>query len=349
VARLWAERFGLGALLDRAPHALSAGEQQRVLLAAALAIEPDLLIADEPAAHLDPRSRTRALDLVAAEVARGMAVAWITQEPAEVEWASRRIAIGAADSPPSFLPADEMRSPAFRRTEPAPSHGVRVRVDPGGLRISVESPIEFEIDGPGVWVLRGANGSGKTSLLEHLAGLVVLPEVQVSGAPAGGLPPILAPQYADRHVFEDRVRDEVLYGARRREGDLRAIEADLATWLSLLGRTAELLERRTWELSAGDRRLVSVLAALATPASWILLDEPTCGLDAERRIGMAQIVREVARRAPTVVATQDRAWDMTLGGREVLIGSEPSDPGEESPKNAKSQQKNGLTRPCNTT
>lgn len=55
VAEAWAARVGVAALLDRAPHALSAGEQKRVALAAILAIEPELVLLDEPTANLDPR------------------------------------------------------------------------------------------------------------------------------------------------------------------------------------------------------------------------------------------------------------------------------------------------------
>src|SRR6185295_17372994 len=93
-----AAALGLEGDLRRDPRTLSAGRQQLVLLAAALACEPDLLVADEPGAHLDSATRGLVLDALRQECTRGLAVLWATQEEAERRAASRPVRMVRTES-----------------------------------------------------------------------------------------------------------------------------------------------------------------------------------------------------------------------------------------------------------
>jgi cobalt/nickel transport system ATP-binding protein len=61
----WAERFDVTRFLDRPPFELSGGEKKRVALAAVMAIDPKVLLLDEPTANLDPASAGRLVDFLA--------------------------------------------------------------------------------------------------------------------------------------------------------------------------------------------------------------------------------------------------------------------------------------------
>ncbi len=77
----WLARFGVGALADRKPATLSGGEAQRVALARAFAVEPRLLLLDEPFSSLDAASRAALLpDLAKALAASGAAAVLVTHD-----------------------------------------------------------------------------------------------------------------------------------------------------------------------------------------------------------------------------------------------------------------------------
>ncbi len=58
------DRVGMSEHADRSPHQLSAGERRRVAVATVLAMEPEVLVLDEPSSHLDPRGRRQLADLL---------------------------------------------------------------------------------------------------------------------------------------------------------------------------------------------------------------------------------------------------------------------------------------------
>jgi oligopeptide/dipeptide ABC transporter ATP-binding protein len=83
-----------GAYLNRYPFELSGGQRQRVVIAAALALEPSLLIADEPVSMLDVSIRADILNLLSALARQqGIAVVMITHDLSTVAAYADRIAV----------------------------------------------------------------------------------------------------------------------------------------------------------------------------------------------------------------------------------------------------------------
>lgn len=97
-ARMLLERFGVAHRADALPHELSGGEAQRVAIARALAMEPPVLLMDEPTASLDVDRRTELLAVLRELAADGRAVVVATHDADVAGCASRviRMAAGAA-------------------------------------------------------------------------------------------------------------------------------------------------------------------------------------------------------------------------------------------------------------
>jgi tungstate transport system ATP-binding protein len=83
--------LGMADAAGRAAHELSIGQQQRVALARAWALEPDLLLLDEPTASLDPAAARGVEALVAEIAARGVAVAMTSHDLGQVRRLARRV------------------------------------------------------------------------------------------------------------------------------------------------------------------------------------------------------------------------------------------------------------------
>jgi NitT/TauT family transport system ATP-binding protein len=118
-ARRWLERLGLGEFLDAYPDTLSGGMRQRVSIARALAVEPEILLMDEPFAALDAQLRTILQDeLLAIWQADRRTVVFVTHSLEEAILLGDRVVVMSArpgrvvaDVPVAF---DRPRSPALR-------------------------------------------------------------------------------------------------------------------------------------------------------------------------------------------------------------------------------------------
>ena len=111
---------GLGSLGGRWPHQLSGGQRQRVALARALAIDPDLLLMDEPFSALDSFTRESLQDeLQRIQVATGKTVLFVTHDIDEAVYLADRVIVLAGAPGRLVATLDVEVARPRRRNDPA--------------------------------------------------------------------------------------------------------------------------------------------------------------------------------------------------------------------------------------
>lgn len=150
----------------------------------------------------------------------------------------------------------------------------------------------------------GANGTGKSTLLRLLAGLLEPTEGQIRIGNGNDPTVGLAPERPADGLFAASVREEVAFFPRNRDLDVASRVADA---LSALG-IDHLADRTPQTLSEGQKRLVTVASVLSGAPDVVALDEPTSGLDAESWTTLGARLAELPGTILFVTHDTDFAW-----------------------------------------
>ncbi len=194
-----------------------------------------------------------------------------------------------------------------------------------GQRVALSIPAMLIGKGERV-ALMGPNGSGKTSLLKLMDGLIgpsegrVLLEGKTVVKPAPARPrSVYLHQYP--YLLSGTVAYNVGFGCRALGMDAREIRRRAEEAIALLG--LEGMEGRTNRaLSGGEDQRVALARAMATGAEILLLDEPSASADTASVALIAEAIRRCSEAGTTVVfSTHDEDFTRALEGRRVRLNA----------------------------
>ena len=333
---------------DRSTAALSGGEKQRLAIAGALALRPQLLLLDEPTANLDPLGARSVRDTLAD--LEGLTLVLVEHRVDQaVPLVERVIVIEAgggvvADGAPREVFAREGRRLAELGVwVPGPTPAAPARRTTFGPEVARADGVAFRYPGSDAWALDGVDasaragealaitgptGSGKSTLALLIAGLlrpargrVALADAEPWSLPARRLVTRVGTVFQDpeHQVVTGRVDSELMVGplrAGRYAPDARRIASDLLERLHL----SHLAAANPFTLSGGEQRRLSVATALATAPPVLVLDEPTFGQD---RRTYAELVALLAAHCDgggaTLFATHDEDLVTSLADRTLRL------------------------------
>ena len=138
----------------------------------------------------------------------------------------------------------------------------------------------------------GHTGSGKSTLIQHLNGLLKPTSGQVlfQGTDIWSDPKItrqtrfrvgLVFQYPEYQLFEETVYKDISFGPQNMGLDQKEVDRRVRAAAYFVGLRDDQLEKSPFELSGGQKRRVAIAGVIAMEPEVLILDEPTAGLDPE--------------------------------------------------------------------
>lgn len=203
-------------------------------------------------------------------------------------------------------------------------HGVKVSY--GGIH--AVKGIDLEIHSGELVTLIGANGSGKTTTMKAIAGLLKPIEGEIKFQ--GELSPdqahlllskglALVPE--GRGVFARMtVLENLQMGAYLRDDP--QIESDLAQMFVYFPRLKERMDQLAGTLSGGEQQMVAIARALMSKPKLLLLDEPSMGLSPIMVQTIFSVIRDVAKQGMTILLVEQNArLALSVANRAYVMDS----------------------------
>lgn len=191
--------------------------------------------------------------------------------------------------------------------------------------ISIEIP-----DGDFAAVI-GHTGSGKSTLIQHLNGLIkpTSGKIYINGIditePKLKLKDIrqkvgLVFQYPENQLFEETVYKDIAFGPKNMGLSEEEIKDRVYEAAELVNIDEELLEKSPFDLSGGQKRRVAIAGVLSMHPEILILDEPTAGLDPKGRDSLLNVLSELHEKlSMTVILVSHSMEDVARVAQHVIV------------------------------
>ena len=208
------------------------------------------------------------------------------------------------------------------------------------------SDVSLTIEDGSYTALIGHTGSGKSTILQLLNGLLVPSQGSVrvfdtlitSTSKNKDIRQIrkqvgLVFQFAENQIFEETVLKDVAFGPQNFGVSEEDAEQIAREKLALVGIAESLFDRSPFELSGGQMRRVAIAGILAMEPAILVLDEPTAGLDPLGRKELMNLFKKLHQSGMTIVLVTHLMDDVAEYANQVYVmekgrlvkGGKPSD------------------------
>ena len=177
----------------------------------------------------------------------------------------------------------------------------------------------------------GHTGSGKSTLVQHLNGLLrpTSGRVLLEGRDIWEDPQKIRAvrfrvgmvfQYPEHQLFEDTCYKDIAFGPKNMGLSEEEIDKRVRQAAAFVGLREELLEKSPFELSGGEKRRAAIAGVMAMEPEVLILDEPTAGLDPKGRDTILEQIRVYQeQRGTTVLLVSHSMEDIARVAKRVLV------------------------------
>lgn len=177
----------------------------------------------------------------------------------------------------------------------------------------------------------GHTGSGKSTLMQHLNGLLkpTSGEVILDGKDIWSDKKLtrqsrfrvgLVFQYPEYQLFEETVYQDIAFGPKNMGLDPKEIDRRVREAAGFVGLTEQQLEVSPFDLSGGQKRRVAIAGVIAMEPEVLILDEPTAGLDPEGREGVLQNIENYRKaKNATIIMVSHSMNDVARLASRLLV------------------------------
>ena len=193
------------------------------------------------------------------------------------------------------------------------------------------SNVSFEINEGEIVGIIGHTGSGKSTLVQHLNGLLKPSDgtVLFEGGDIWENPKEIRKirslvglvfQYPEYQLFEETVKADIAFGPKNMGLLGEELEKRVFDICSLIGIKDEYLDKSPFDLSGGEKRRVAIAGVLAMNPKVIIFDEPTAGLDPKGREEVMEIIKSYRKAyGATVIIISHSMEDIASLCDRVLV------------------------------
>lgn len=179
--------------------------------------------------------------------------------------------------------------------------------------------------------LIGHTGSGKSTLVQHLNGLLkpTKGEIFLDGqniwadkktTHAARFKVGLCFQYPEYQLFEETVAKDIAFGTRNMKLDEKEIQNRVVRAAMFVGLKREHMDKSPFDLSGGEKRRAAIAGVMAMEPEVLILDEPTAGLDPKGRDVILNLIKNYRENTGcTVILVSHSMEDVAKVASKVLV------------------------------